>query len=75
MQRVVRSVKEARELFSELSNTLGCGESAKVMITNVTEIQRYVELVIRSGLSLVDVEEVGGNYYLVIVNRFAGRCG
>lgn len=75
MQKVVRSVKEARELFSELSNTLECGESVKIMITNITEIQKYVELVIKSELSLVDIEEVGSNYYLVIVNRFAGRCG
>jgi len=73
-QKIVRSVKEAKELFEELSSTMECGERVKVAVKNVSEVQKYVELVIKSGLSLVDIEEANNNYYLIIENRFGSRC-
>lgn len=73
-QKSVKNVKEAKELFKELSSTMGCGERIKVMIKNLSEIQAYVELLIKFGLSLVDIEEINNDYYLVIENRFGSRC-
>ncbi|MEO3993392.1 MAG: hypothetical protein QN229_03665 [Desulfurococcaceae archaeon TW002] len=73
-QKSVKSIKEANELFKELSSTMECGERVKVMIKNVGEIQKYVEIIIKYGLSLIDIEEVNNDYYLVIENRFGVRC-
>lgn len=73
-QESVKNVKEAKELFRELNNIMECGERVKVMIKNINEIQAYVELLIKFGLSLVDIEETNGDYYLVIENRFSSRC-
>lgn len=73
-QKSVRSVEEAKELFAELGNTMECGEIVKVKIKNINEVQKYVELAIKSGLSLIDIEEVNKDYYLVIENRFGSRC-
>ncbi|GEM_PF-997353 len=73
-RRSVRSVKEAKELFTELSDAMECGERVKVLIEDISKIHEYVELVIKSKLSLIDVEEAGKNYYLVIENRFSNRC-
>ncbi|MFN3268568.1 MAG: hypothetical protein ACK416_04845 [Zestosphaera sp.] len=73
-RRSVRNIKEANELFKELSNTMECGERVKVMIKNVGEVQKYVEIIIKYGLSLIDIEEVNNDYYLVIENRFSVRC-
>ena len=74
VQKSVKNVREARELLIELSNTMECGETVKVLIKNINEIQRYVELIVKYGLSLIDVEEVNGDYYLIIENRFGSRC-
>jgi len=73
-QRSVRNVKEAKELFTELSDAMECGERVKVLIKDISKIHEYVELVIKSKLSLIDVEEIGKDYYLVIENRFGNRC-
>jgi len=70
----IRNVKEAKELLTELSNTIECGERVKIVIENIGEIQKYVELIIKSGLSLIDIEEANNYYYLVIENRLSDRC-
>lgn len=74
MRLVVRNVKEAKELFTELSETMECGGRVRVMIGDVMKIHEYVELVIRAGLSLIDIEEISNDYYLVIENRFGRGC-
>ncbi len=74
MRLVVRNAKEAKELFTGLSETMECGGRVRVVIGDVTRIHEYVELVIKAGLSLIDVEEISSDYYLVIENRFGRRC-
>lgn len=73
-RKSIRNVKEAKEIFTELSKTMECGERVRVMIEKVGEVQKYVELIIKSGLSLIDIEEANKEYYLVIESRLSDRC-